>query len=826
MEGAEPIRVLQISDLLIRDRSSESLRQFLVEELGEFLGPALIDYMLLCGNITADGKDASFALAADLLQAVIERLLPAARHPDTHLANRILVLPGRRDLRAAAPPAEALAPFATFCRTLFGSFDVEMASCATQEVVLRELKDLTIIGVHFWNHGPTPRSGDHAEEFLRLLSRAKEGLVKLDKEGLVKLEYCRRTPTLLVSPESPLIGSLQRHKLGSAAIRKAAEEELGIDFHLFGASPIWCLPFEPFVFRHVALSTGPRTSRGPFPIRLNLLELSRRSKESVPRRPLVAVTSVQKAAKSANLLPEAIVAGSLDSVLEEKYTAPPKVNYREVFGAELALHLKDALSGCVALEYLPGQGMENMPLNSMQPEVILEVVKSYDKIFDLSERRLDRDSQTVRALLDAIHRMQERALDSLKRLGGVAREPPGLICVLRDEALPEILVDYRRKWLGMIREELKFLDAHRIPVVYATLPSDSSEEVRAVFKEPMAPPPLPDGALRRLLSFHGTFSPLQVSKLQLLCGSYVGLWDAMLDALEELFRGWAGAARLDAASLGALTSSALNHARVRNVVSRFRASMATFQGWSALYSHVREECFKTANDSEPIPVFSIQDIADRTGVERIRLEVVLEILLRLGVVFDPTSGAPSLERFTPGALLFFLHATENPRDPLSAVDPSAREEPLLLRAPHRFLHDAFISYRGREPDASRARDLAELLRRNGVTPVLDSVRFGAGLSPRDEVVRWTRQTRITVALVSEQYEESEFTEDERLIRRILDEEKRTRSFIPVLVEDLKTMPAWLNDYVRIDWISRGPESDRSVVERIKEALRRVRMESS
>jgi hypothetical protein len=122
------------------------------------------------------------------------------------------------------------------------------------------------------------------------------------------------------------------------------------------------------------------------------------------------------------------------------------------------------------------------------------------------------------------------------------------------------------------------------------------------------------------------------------------------------------------------------------------------------------------------------------------------------------------------------------------------------------LYDVFISYRHDGEDQRFARDLLSALEAEGYRVAIDERDFPANAAFLQEMERAIRQSRFTVAVISQRYLESGNTEEEAVITKVLDMRDRKRRLIPVVIEPV-TLPVWLYGIVGIDWTKQDPLVD-------------------
>ena len=142
----------------------------------------------------------------------------------------------------------------------------------------------------------------------------------------------------------------------------------------------------------------------------------------------------------------------------------------------------------------------------------------------------------------------------------------------------------------------------------------------------------------------------------------------------------------------------------------------------------------------------------------------------------------------------------------------------------RLRYDVFISYRHGGADGEIARTLLQTLEADGYTVAIDERDFPANASFLQEMERCIRESRFTVAVVSERYLQSGHCEEEAIISRVLDMSERRRRLIPFVIQPTQAtqsapslvMPAWLFGIVGIDCTRPDPLVD--PVEKLKATL--------
>jgi hypothetical protein len=265
----KPIKILQISNLLVTKEGGDAVS--VLDDLGTLLGGTAegIDYIVVCGNLTRAGRPAEFDRARELLQSFAGRVLrrdaTEQGEPELRL-DRLVVIPGRTDVDEDA--ANPLAAFGAFHDAIYRNEIARESRSGTgplmfgfdpDGVLYRDLKDLTIIGVGYWNSS-WEQNRARLEKLVTALKH---------RAGQDRPRYCGFTPTLLCSAESPFdeqTSHAHLARLHDLFTRVRAELELiGVDSRVI-------LTPQPDRFDPLALSTG-RGTPDFWPFRGNLLEL-------------------------------------------------------------------------------------------------------------------------------------------------------------------------------------------------------------------------------------------------------------------------------------------------------------------------------------------------------------------------------------------------------------------------------------------------------------------------------------------------------------------------------------------------------------------------
>jgi hypothetical protein len=121
-------------------------------------------------------------------------------------------------------------------------------------------------------------------------------------------------------------------------------------------------------------------------------------------------------------------------------------------------------------------------------------------------------------------------------------------------------------------------------------------------------------------------------------------------------------------------------------------------------------------------------------------------------------------------------------------------------------YDVFMSYRHDGADKKFVTQLVSALEADGYRVAIDERDFTANASFLQEMERAVRESRFTLAVISQRYLQSGNTEEEAIIAKVLDMGDRKRRLIPLVIEPAP-MPAWLYGIVGIDWTKADPLVD-------------------
>jgi hypothetical protein len=264
--SSKSIKILQISNLLVTGAEGEAAA--VLDELAGHLSvhPGKIDYIVVCGNITASRSQKEFEAASHLLRRLAHSVLVGDPGEKEVRLDRMVVIPGRSDVDEEAE--NPLAEFGEFYARLYRSeSDVSHGVGAESRVPIfdpdgvlyKDLKDLTIIGVPYWS-SPLTRNRQRLVKLAEALKRK----VTQDRP-----RYCHYTPTVVCSTDSPFDEQIPRKDLQEV---RHLFTEAGVGLQLLGATGRVVLVPQPDRLDPLGVTTG-RCPPEFWPFRGNLLEL-------------------------------------------------------------------------------------------------------------------------------------------------------------------------------------------------------------------------------------------------------------------------------------------------------------------------------------------------------------------------------------------------------------------------------------------------------------------------------------------------------------------------------------------------------------------------
>lgn len=672
------IRILQISDILAGSPLVKAGELF--DELTSWVNDNspgdrldVVDYIIVCGNVTVKGEPEHFEAARKLLRKLGEELLVKDTLPDRRSDketrfNRMMIVPGRTDVpviyerggdrvtdapavgepggdREAAgeegggpppPPVPVpdFGPFKNFHDELF-SDELKKGRVAPFEpgrAMYRPLKDLTLIGASYW---------DTSDAALR--QRLLEGFgaeVRGAGKKLSDFEYLEYSPKLLISAAYPLYNWDIRENYRS--IRRFLRDELNISLHLFGSGSIVGILPEPFSLPHIGLGTGPRSPEGFWPFRANLIEMCVGVGESESTdRPLISNYVFQRLPEGTKFERRDHFRGQLDLYFKRRLNEAPDKPIYETFIRQIEAAIFDEEKRFILVSGLPGSGKKDL-FNLLEQQTELGGHK-------VQVVRIDLDTYDRKALNDCLAAAARKietepapaAGQQVIRLG----KKQDIILLVRDLYYPR---------LGNRKSEVAdFLNEETISKLFMV--EDGAPRVKAVVYsvpgsepdiqlEPMIPrhrtarlalAPLAFDAIGLMVKQYSRDAPVIKFDLDKVTGGYGGFSRLLLDETKKAFDYFGGAEPISSATSASLMNQAIeSSAKLQDEAELYLEVIESLHAGAAVSQFIQDEirrlrevarrgAGKARRPTNPLDVSvsvrklkrSIKNRAERQGVE-------------------------------------------------------------------------------------------------------------------------------------------------------------------------------------------------------------------
>jgi len=533
------IRILQLHNLYLCLEGSPFTRSLL-----DIRGLRNIDYLVVCGNFTQDRSVESFRHAEDVLRELVLKVLP------DRVANRVVLVPGPLDV----PDPDADRPdFKAFQLFYERFFQEEFGVAKTfdpQQAELRDLKDLTLIGLTYWKSVDPEVSRNRMRSF----GEALGGAIR----SMSSLAYVKSTPTLLISAGTPLFPNGEEWPAANPDIHKAFNTNPQITFHLFGAGALENVAPVPFSYDHVSLGLS---SGDLWPLRVNLIELD--TEPTSDRRLGANWTALRQRASG-------------EAWEKRTYEAKmvPRLEPQKLYGdflKQLANSMIKEDTQMIHLQGFPGSG-------------ILDVFTM-----------LKRERLQIGGLQVCIHdhRWKNEAdfikfLDGLDSGGAAVVGRAVHLIVLYHPNFYHIASELMKDHIEKILESCQAFFFQGFKLLYLTGFSDCTffvegrDELRFVALDETST--VPD-----LLQHYVNRVPLHSSQVTDLTGGYAGFSQSFLRGCEDTFSIWKGAQDVDNWSSAILLRDSFASGSIRETCRRFLECVRKIGDGPQVFDYVRKQ---------------------------------------------------------------------------------------------------------------------------------------------------------------------------------------------------------------------------------------------
>lgn len=565
------LKILHTSDLLLGRKENDQAFAAITSQLALKLRGE-VDYIVISGNLTDDGRPESFEAAEKALALLAERLL--RRDRDGVRRNRILIVPSRHD----AQNGQDYAAFKAFHDRFFGDeiaaqrvepFDAERG------VSFRQLNNVSLIGLCYWRK--MIHRGDRIIPTLASLAPA----VREAGDRLVKIAYTRQTPTIIASAEPIVLSGAAGEEAGFLNIRAALRDSFMKAIHLYGAGETMSSIPSLWTLESIGLGTGMR-SNGFWPFTANLLQIHRPSlDDKVTVHPLLSSTLYYQWSAELPLEKKEQIQGELDLF----YGADPALSRQGMYEA-LLVSLEAALrdNPQVIVRGFPGAGKLKF----------FEYMKNRDRLVKQRVHVISRkvSGDVGEALINEI---QER-LDTFRR--AQARDPQ-----LADVWPLLLLHDGRRATLRNEEksEKLRALNSIFGPDLYIVLLQPEDDYTLAAegidHRERVLPfPRLEIDAMRNLVGEFSCCAPADEGLMKSVTGGYAGFSEMILEEAAGAFGRLSGAEPMREQTATAMLERAVVTDRVRKE-SRLHREILARKAGDDICVYIHEKVQKKRRDS-------------------------------------------------------------------------------------------------------------------------------------------------------------------------------------------------------------------------------------
>lgn len=693
------IRVLQLSGLHVD--ADESTPDEWVGELREGLASFQerpIDYVAICGGLTRHGTAREFEQAEAVLEQIERVLLTSDGGGGRAPRQRIVIVPGYSDAHVGDQVDHKA--FCDFYDRYFAQqiHDGSMRRYEPAAANLRQLKDLTFIGVSHWGYHRALSSS-------RLLGALADTLraISSHDDRPPDLEYVKSKPTLLLSAETPIFESELPASLEFQQLREAVLAAPAITLHLVGSGSFWCVPRQPFGLDYITVSTGPVVEQMDFRVRrMNLIEFSDRMADEygwANGSAFIRVSAFLKRSRNDPWRSEPFVDGHLDP-----FVLPPREEVERRADSAIYRNLTRALEDtiragnglpCALVTGFPGSGK-----------------RSFAEYLATCNRFLDQDVEASHLYLrnwrkpgDWVQQFDQHIDNLTIRCKLFGRR--GMI-IISSVRLPvarsaDAVLDRFSEILDIVdraaREDLICIVFLGQTAVYRIPESDI----------PMFQlSPLEDEEYGLLAYRRFSRVPLRSQEMRLLTGNFIGYTDIIAEGAGTWFdEAYAGHDPVGPATSANLIRRALEADKTTREIEAFFEHFELRHGADRVLEYIRTRVTQQLDQSTRLPAARIEldqrEFEDHLDLPKDRVKILLN-LLRKERVLSPKVGAGDALRYTLTLPLPFLTPSRSFRVFFSYGREMADEAEKLaigLRALAQRAGDVISIYDYRDPSQPR-----------------------------------------------------------------------------------------------------------------------------
>ena len=255
LKNSKQFTILHLGDLLI-DASNKGRKIALDRLIIQFRNATYrkrIDYLIINGNLTNDGKAESFEKVLEVINEFAYNLLKFQKENEERIISlsRIVIIPGENDIQRNEKGEPKIDQFLAFWKSFFTSREYLGVSFKTDNSITPvcsypycgDFMDITLLALPHW----LLEDGNFSfiEEFNK-------------NRTLDYIEYINATPTILITP--PLNEYVKkRNNLKSASLFN----RLNTSLQLIGSKESFSLPSSIESIKHMSIGTGKLSEKEP-----------------------------------------------------------------------------------------------------------------------------------------------------------------------------------------------------------------------------------------------------------------------------------------------------------------------------------------------------------------------------------------------------------------------------------------------------------------------------------------------------------------------------------------------------------------------------------
>ncbi|RCJ26999.1 hypothetical protein A6770_02180 [Nostoc minutum NIES-26] len=576
------IKIIHISDVLIGLPDTDvNSRVNHIQQAANNFELYNSDYLVISGNITHDGNARSFDQAREFINRIASILL--TRDGQNIRLNRVVIVPGQNDV---AEPAISETHYSNFKSFHDNLFEQEISEQRCEEfkydrALVRELKDITIIGTCCWKNSSDGEIDGISERRIKPIYKAADSQIS-------SLKYANITPTILVTAETPS-QAWSSTQLYDQRLQELLINNLKITVNLFGSGNASCINPEPFSFKHISIGTGYKANREIWPLRMNLIEIDKFDINSQTTQK-IKVTGLQR---GGNIIPWQ----------REEFFNQPLKNYQKI-PLNINYHWKDDDLCIELLEIIEAKNVGFRPgivfVKGFPGSVKETIFQHYQKIINIKNQELfviggrlnnygNLDNESLYTnnneqlgYRNEFSRIQRILEDFNTNHNSLIKR----VIVLYDFALANTPNSEIAQALSQVRYDLSsFRDS---TIVYITEPLGLTTDFESHCIEVLELTTFPD-CLNKLVEQYCYQIPVITEQINCLAGGYFEFSNLLLQESKKIFNRWSGSEPINRKTSEKLIEQTINNSRsIQERSKSFRKTIEKNLGGTQVFRYIQK----------------------------------------------------------------------------------------------------------------------------------------------------------------------------------------------------------------------------------------------